>query len=385
MTMISLTLGLLALRLTAFEGAAVQQAAPAAAPQLRILTPSEADYVSGVVTIAVAVTGATPTFMTFYTDGRVMCRIAVPPWECRFDAGDIVREHHLRVVADLDGGGRLAASRRTRAIDYAEAADVDAVIVPVTVRRDGAFVRGLRREDFAVKEDGRPQPISMFAPEGLALEMVVTMDVSGSMDDDMPEMREAVKALLQALRPQDRAIVAGFNTSFFVVSAREAGEEVRRRSVDRLAAWGGTALYDALVRSADILQKRTGRKAIIVFTDGDDQSSRTSADAAERRMQSSDAVLYVIGQGHSARTPALRTRLERLARVSGGRAFFTEDISSLKKVFAEIVEDLANQYALWYTSDRPADNSWRRIDVSVRTKGEVRARQGYRAVRKTGS
>jgi len=179
--------------------------------------------------------------------------------------------------------------------------------------------------------------------------------------------------------------VAGFNTSFFVVSAREAGEEVRRRSVDRLAAWGGTALYDALVRSADILQKRTGRKAIIVFTDGDDQSSRTSADAAERRMQSSDAVLYVIGQGPSARTPALRTRLERLARVSGGRAFFTEDISSLKKVFAEIVEDLANQYALWYTSDRPADNSWRRIDVSVRTKGEVRARQGYRAVRKTGS
>jgi VWFA-related protein len=351
-------------------------------PTLFILSPREEDYVSGVVTATAAVQGAKISSLVFYIDGRVACRMGEPPWQCRFDAGDTVKEHHIRVVAELAGGKRLTASRRTKAIDYAEVADVDAVIVPVTVRRDGRFVKGLTREDFTVREDGRVQPITMFAPEGLALEMVVTMDVSGSMEDDMPEMRDAVKALLKSLRPQDRAVVAGFNTSFFVVSAREAADEARRRSVDRLAAWGGTALYDALVRSADMLQKRAGRKAIIVFTDGDDQSSRTSAEAAERRMESSDAVLYVIGQGHSAQTPSLRTRLERLARVSGGRAFFTEDITQLTRVFGEIVEDLANQYALWYTPDRPADNAWRRIDVDVRVKGDVRARQGYRAVKK---
>jgi Ca-activated chloride channel family protein len=367
-----------------FIGAAVlvalfQQAAPA---RLVIYSPGEDDYVSGAVTIAAGVEGGTAVAMTFYVDGVVMCRLGVPPWQCRFDAGDVVREHHIRVVADLQGGGRLTAARRTKPIDYAEAADVDAVIVPVTVRRDGKFVRGLTQGDFSIAEDGRPQPITMFAPEGLAIELIVTMDVSGSMDDDMPVMREAVKALLDALRPQDRATVAAFNTSFFVVSARESDQERRRRAVDRLAAWGGTALYDALVRSADMLQRRTGRKAIIVFTDGDDQSSRTSAQSAERRMETSDAVLYVIGQGHAGRTPTLKNRLERLARVSGGRAFFTNDITELKPVFGEIVEDLANQYALWYTSDREADNSWRRIDVKVRAKGEVRARQGYRAVKK---
>jgi VWFA-related protein len=356
--------------------------AQAEEPKLFILTPREEDYISGAVTAVAAVQGNKISSMVFYVDGRVACRMGEPPWQCKFDAGDTVKEHHIRVVAELVGGARLTASRRTKAIDYAEVADVDAVIVPVTVRRDGRFVRGLTREDFTVKEDGRVQPITMFAPEGLALEMVVTMDVSGSMEDDMTEMRDAVKALLKSLRPQDRAVVAGFNTSFFVVSTRDAAEEGRRRAVDRLAAWGGTALYDALVRSADMLQKRTGRKAIIVFTDGDDQSSRTSADAAERRMESSDAVLYVIGQGHSAQTPSLRARLERLARVSGGRAFFTEDITQLTRVFGEIVEDLANQYALWYSPDRPADNAWRRIDVDVRVKGEVRARQGYRAVKK---
>jgi Ca-activated chloride channel family protein len=352
-------------------------------PKLLILSPREEDYVSGAVTVTATVQGAQVSYMTFYIDGRVACRMGEPPWQCRFDAGETVKEHHIRIVAEIVGGARLTASRRTKAIDYAEVADVDAVIVPVTVRRDGRFVKGLTREQFTVKEDGRVQEITMFAPEGLALEMIVTMDMSGSMEDDMPEMREAVKALLKSLRPQDRASVAGFNTSFFIVSAREATEESRIRAVNRLAAWGGTALYDALVRSADLLQRRPGRKAIIVFTDGDDQSSRTSAESAERRMESSDAVLYVIGQGHSARTPSLRSRLERLARVSGGRAFFTEDITQLIKVFEEIVEDLANQYAIWYSPERPPDNTWRRIDVDVRAKGDVRARQGYRAVRKS--
>jgi VWFA-related protein len=349
---------------------------------LLILSPGDDDYVSGAVTIYATVSDGRASAVVFYVDGRVACRLGEPPWQCTFDAGDIVKEHHIRVVAELADGQRLTASRRTKPIDYAEAADVDAVIVPVTVRRDGKFVRGLKQEDFSIKEDGRLQQISMFAPEGLAIELIVTMDVSGSMDDDMPEMREAVKALLRSLRAQDRATVAAFNTSFFVVSGRGATDDSRRRAVDRLAAWGGTALYDALVRSADLLQKRTGRKAIIVFTDGDDQSSRTTAEAAERRMETSDAVLYVIGQGHGLRTLMLKRRLERLARVSGGRAFFTENITELQKTFDEIVEDLANQYAIWYSSDREADNGWRRIDVSVRSKGDVRARQGYRAVKK---
>jgi VWFA-related protein len=354
-------------------------------PRLVIYAPGPDDYVSGAVTILAGVEGGTATAMTFYVDGVVWCRLGVPPWQCRFDAGEVVKEHHIRVVAEVSKGPRLTTSLRTKRIDYAEAADVDAVIVPVTVRRDGKFVRGLKQEDFAITEDGRPQALTMFAPEGLALEVVVTMDVSGSMDDDMPEMREAVKALLAALRPQDRATVAAFNTSFFVVSGRDSDGDNRQRAVERLAAWGGTALYDALVRSADMLRKRTGRKAIIVFTDGDDQSSRTSAQSAERRMETSDAVLYVIGQGHAGRTTSLRSRLERLARVSGGRAFFTNDITELKSVFDEIIEDLANQYALWYTSDHEADNTWRRIEVKVRAKGEVRARQGYRAVKRTGS
>jgi Ca-activated chloride channel homolog len=360
-------------------------AAGQAAPRVVIQSPAEDEYVSGVVTIQAAVEGAQPDFVTFYVDGVARCRLGAPPWICRFDAGDVVREHHVRVAADLPGGGRLTASRRTKAIDYAEAAEVESVLIPVSVRKDGRFVKGLRQEDFRVREDGKPQPITFFAAEGLSLELVVTMDVSGSMDGDMPAMREAVKAFLRALRPEDRVTVAGFNTALFIVSGREANETSRFRAIDRLNAWGRTALYDALVRSADLIQRRPGRKAIIVFTDGDDQSSRTSAEAAERRMQSSDAILYVIGQGQAGRSADLRARLQRLARASGGRSFFTNDVSELRLAFDEIVEDLASQYAIAYVPPRPPDDEWRRIEVDVRGPYDVRARQGYRAVRRQGS
>lgn len=354
-------------------------------PKVVIHAPTEDEFVSGAVTIIATVEGGRPDFVTFYVDGIAACRAADPPWRCTFDFGDTVREHHVRVMAEFRDGSRAAASRRTRPLDLAEVADVDAVLIPVSVRKDGRFIKGLTQSDFQVREDGKLQEITFFAAEGLALELMVTMDVSGSMDDDMPQMREAVKAFLDSTRPQDRSTLTGFNTNFFVVANREATAEIRRRAIDRVVAWGGTALYDALVRSADILQRRAGRKAIVVFTDGEDQSSRTSPDAAERRMEASDAILYVIGQGTAGQSPDLRKRLERLARISGGRAFFTSDISELRRVFDEIVEDLANQYAIGYTPERPADGAWRRIDVDVRGQYQIRARQGYRAMKRQGS
>jgi VWFA-related protein len=354
-----------------------------AEPRVLIHAPAEDEYVSGAVTILATIEGGRPDFVTFYVDGIAACRAADPPWQCTFDFGEVVREHHVRVLAEFGSGARVAASRRTRPLDLAEAADVDAVLIPVSVRKDGRFVKGLTQSDFRVREDGAPQDITFFAAEGLSLELMVTVDVSGSMEDDLVEMREAVKTLLEALRPKDEVTVAGFNTNYFIISTRESKPELRRRAIDRLAAWGGTALYDALVRSADLLQRRPGRKAIVVFTDGDDQSSRTSPAAAERRMEASDAILYVIGQGSAADSPALRDRLQRLSRVSGGRAFFTRDISELRRVFEEIVDDLANQYAIGYTPARPPDNAWRTIDVDVRGSYTVRARQGYRALKRS--
>ncbi|MBE3097866.1 MAG: VWA domain-containing protein, partial [Planctomycetes bacterium] len=145
-----------------------------------------------------------------------------------------------------------------------------------------------------------------------------------------------------------------------------------------------TALYDVIVRSMDTLGRQTGRRALVVFSDGEDQSSHITLSVAEGRVEASDAVVYTIGQGRGTRMQNLQEILERLARVSGGRASFSESADRLDEAFTAIIDELSNQYLLGYPPTNPAkDGTWRQIRVEVGgRKLNVRARQGYRAVKK---
>jgi VWFA-related protein len=122
---------------------------------------------------------------------------------------------------------------------------------------------------------------------------------------------------------------------------------------------------------------------MLVFSDGDDQSSHAALDAAIARAESSDATIYAIGQGRAIKTGDLQKVLKRFADVSGGRAFFTDDVDRLDKIFEEILEDLSNQYLVSYSyPDGERDNQWHKIRVEVvGGKYEVRARPGYRLMR----
>jgi VWFA-related protein len=147
--------------------------------------------------------------------------------------------------------------------------------------------------------------------------------------------------------------------------------------------WGGTALYDVILRAVDVLGRQAGRRSIVLFTDGDDQSSHASLDAAIARTEGSDATIYAIGQGRAIGSPPLQKLLRRLATVSGGLSFFTEDQASLDATFAEILDDLRSQYLLAFVPASSArDGSWHRIRVDVTGGHKVRARQGYRLMRR---
>jgi VWFA-related protein len=247
------------------------------------------------------------------------------------------------------------------------------------VTRGGQFVRGLRQQDFDVTEDGVRQSIASMASEDAPLELVLAIDISGSMEHSLEQVRAAVKRLLSKLRPGDAATVAGFNDTMFLAAERETDPQVRDRAVDLLTAWGGTALYDATVRSIDLVSSESGRKGIVIFSDGDDRNSLLDRDAATARVQASDAMLYTIGFGAGADVPDLRNRLEQYARATGGRAFFPRGTSELDAVFDEIVAELANQYVLTYApASLKQDGRWHAITVHVRGgKYEVRARDGY--------
>jgi VWFA-related protein len=121
----------------------------------------------------------------------------------------------------------------------------------------------------------------------------------------------------------------------------------------------------------------------VLFSDGDDQSSHAALEAAIRTTEGSDATIYAIGQGRAVDNPALQKLLRQIASVSGGRAFFSSELSRLDGVFTEILEDLRNQYLLSYPApDSDRNDRWHTIKVEVAGgKYHVRARQGYRLTR----
>jgi len=373
----------------AAAGLTATQSAPGAPeqPAVRIVAPVEGAYLSGIVLLRAEVVPASAARqveeLVFWVDGRVVCRLQAPPFECEWDAGRRVEARQIRVVARTPAG-RLVHAVSTNALDLAETVDVDAVqVVTIVKDRDGNFVDGLPREAFAVFEDGVRQQLSHFASERIPLELVAAIDISRSMRPAVPRMKVAAKEFLLGLEPGHEVTVLAFNDNLFTLARRGTDPQVRARVVDRLAAWGSTALYDAILSGLDQLSRRPGRRAMVLFTDGDDKLSHATLESVVRRVESSDATVYMIGQGQAATNRDLQRLLARLAALSGGRAFFEADAAALGQVFADILEDLSHQYLLTYQPEEVArDGRWRSIRVEVEGPGyQVRARQGYRPTR----
>jgi Ca-activated chloride channel homolog len=352
---------------------------------LRITAPGPDTPMSGPTRIEIAIEPASALAsvrtVTFWVDGRETCRVENPPFVCVSDAGDVVRSHFVRVVATLGEDGRLSAGVHTKDLGYTERVRTEAVIVPVIVTHDGQFVRGLKQQDFEIVEDGVKQSIGSMISEDAPLNLVLAIDVSGSMEHALEDVKVAVKELLAKLRSGDGATIIGFNDTTFLATEREKDQQARERALDLLTSWGGTALYDATVSAIDMVSRDWGRKGIVIFSDGDDRNSITPRETATARVQASDAMLYTVGFGGGANVPALRAKLEQYARDTGGRAFFPQRTQDLNRVFDEIVTELANQYVLSYSSTNlKQDNSWRSIKVRVKSgKYQVRARDGYLA------
>ncbi len=297
-------------------------------PSLRIEEPATGSYVSGLVTLRARVEpeGQPVLRLAFTADGHSVCSREAPPWECPWDAGTEVVAHNVRAVAVLTDGSRLVDTVRTEAAGFAPSVDVEVVQVAATVSdQKGQLVKGLGRDGFRVFEDGRPQEVTHFIGADAERELVVAVDMSGSMGPAMDRCREAVKRFLGFVRPVDHVTLLAFNDSVFTVSRREATPEARLRSVDRLRSWGSTAFYDAVLRGLDLLERHRGRRALVVFTDGEDMVSHATAQDVQRRIEVSACPVYVVAQGKGMREaapqagPRSRGRRERRPRVLHGR------------------------------------------------------------------
>jgi len=356
--------------------------ATSAASPVIISSPSADAYVSGVTMLRVAIDPSVAAkAVQFFVDGRQLCSVTEPPFECEWDAGSTISAHLLRVVVTPEDGDRIVRNLRTKGIGYADRVNVEAIQVTVTVSDDaGRFVAGIPRPSFRVFEDGKPQPITYFASEDVPLELIVAVDISGSMTASMPKLKKAVKEFLVAVPPKDQVSLLGFNDSVFALTRKNTDPQDRVKAVDRLAPWGATALYDVIVRAVDMLGKQVGRKALVVFSDGEDQGSHVSIDDVERKLQASDVTLYMIAQGRGISQDYLKKTMQRLTVPTGGRTFTTDSVDQLHSAFEELLDELSNQYLLGYQPTNPKrDDTWREIRVVVDGHPNVRARQGYRA------
>ena len=269
---------------------------------------------------------------------------------------------------------------------------VDVVSVTAVVfDKSGRFVRGLGPKDITLLEDGVPQDVSYFreassageASERVPLSVVLALDTSGSMNESLHFLQEAVLSFVNKLEEVDTSLVVSFNESV-KGSAEFTGDTDRlERFVDGLQAWGGTSLYDAIHYSLERIKDQPGRKAIIVFSDGADTTSTMEDKQVVDYARANEATVYCIGFKGSGSFGAPRGFLRRIASETGGEYFAPDKVGDLIKVFNEISQELKNHYLLAYSPKRPSDNTWRAIELKVNRPGvEVRVRKGYYSVAK---
>jgi VWFA-related protein len=223
------------------------------------------------------------------------------------------------------------------------------------------------------------------AAEKIPLSVVLVLDSSGSMRNNMHFLQEAAITFVNRLQDVDTALVVDFNEGVRG-SANFTGDTDRlEQFVEALQAWGGTALYDAIHYGLNRIKDQPGRKAIIVFSDGADNRSSIGEQELLDYARSVEATVYCVGirgeSGLLARSP--RGFMRKIAKETGGDFFFPDRVGDLIKVFAGISDELHNHYLLAYTPKRAADGSWRAIDVRLKkSDAELRVRKGYFAVKR---
>jgi Ca-activated chloride channel family protein len=243
----------------------------------------------------------------------------------------------------------------------------------------GEPVTGLRRGDFAVTENGRPQEVTTFAAGEFPLTVALGLDRSWSMAGEPLRLaKQASQAFLRELKPGDRSMVVAISNEADVIAPLSSDRDSQSRAIAAVDPWSTTALHDAILAALDRLEPEAGRQALILFSDGVDRySSHTAAEVLERARRS-NALVYPIAIGKNR--PAL---LAELAVLTGGRSFQLRDARELERTLALIARELRHQYLLGYTPSEPivrGEREWRSIDVRLanpRRGLRLRARDGY--------
>ncbi len=284
---------------------------------------------------------------------------------------------YVRAVAYLADGNSTEDTVFVNAPDYLDELAIEFVELYTTVvDRQGHPVAGLGKGDFTVVEDGVRQEIARFETvSDRPYHAAVLLDVSASME---PEMERAQNAALrffeQAVRPKDRAAVITFNDRPALGAKFTSDQKSLAAALAGLKAERGTSLYDSIIFSLYYFNGVKGQKAVILLSDGKDESSRFTYEDALEYARRAGVTVYAIGLGEDVD----KKKLTRLAEETGGRGFFLKDASQLAAIYTTIQQELRSQYLVAYQSTNTTGDDFRTVDVKLARGGlEAKTMRGY--------
>lgn len=263
-------------------------------------------------------------------------------------------------------------------------ASVGVAYVDVFVSDREKPVRGLRGDDFELRDDGLPQRVEVVESEALPIQVLLVFDSSDSLTGEKrTALRRAGEFLLDALRPVDEVGVIAFSDEVAWVARPTLDRNAIHGAIASLQPVGGTAVYDALLSALAVADPR-GRTLVILFTDEVDNSSLLDALNLKAAAERSSAIVHLVTvrppprlvvDGRVAPEPY---PLETIAELTGGRAWVARSTATLTEAFTRIAASFATRYVLRYELSADPRPGWHRLDIKLRTgKARVQARRGY--------
>jgi Ca-activated chloride channel homolog len=266
-------------------------------------------------------------------------------------------------------------------------ADVETVFVKVSITDDlNRYVTGLEQDHFKIFEDKVEQKIEVFRTEQAPVSVGIIFDVSNSMKDNgnIGKAKKAIARFLKSGNPEDEYFLVTFNDKTTLVQSFTSQSSTLQNDASLQKPGGRTALYDAVYMGLDQIKKaKNDKKALILVTDGEDNTSRYSPLEVREFAKESNAQIYGIGQEGNLNYG--RSEITSIVGLTGGRAFFPHSFSELDYYIDLIHSELRNQYLLGYIPKNKAhDGKWRHIKIQLDApkglpKLIINAKEGYYA------
>ena len=358
--------------------------AGAARVTVRVLPRPEPSEGKVFVKVAVqSVSGGIARKVELFLDSKKIREWTSPPFEATIPYADYAKATMLRATAVTDDGKEANDIKMLRGPSMTvESVRVDVVQLHVSaLDKSGHFVKGLAKEDFTVKEDGKPQPMTGFeVAENLPLTIGLVVDSSGSMEKSMPYVHEAGGTLFKNLiRAKDQGFVIEFREQAKFLQEMTGDTNALQRAARDTRAGGATALYDAIVLGLYQFRTQQGRKALVVITDGADNFSHVEYPTLLRYARTAGAPVYFIGLGIPITDFKSRRAINEIAGESGGEVFHLHSAAGIGAITARIEEELRSQYILAFRSDSSKPpGEYRAVAVAIARSGlTARTVRGY--------